>query len=65
MNYVVATTARQRPLKKPVLTPEEAVREMRERSARGEKCGILFGRERNGLETNEVALADATRNDPG
>ena len=60
LNYVVATTARQRPLKKPVLTPEEAVREMRERSARGEKCGILFGRERNGLETNEVALADAT-----
>ena len=65
LNYVVATTARQRPLKKPVLTPEEAVAEMRERFARGEKCGILFGRERNGLETGEVAIADATRHDPG
>lgn len=59
LNYVIATTARQRPLRKPVLTPEEAVREMRERFARGEKCGILFGRERNGLETGEVAVADA------
>ncbi len=59
LNYVVATTARQRPLKKPVLTPEEAVHEMRQRFARGEKCGILFGRERNGLETSEVAVADA------
>jgi tRNA/rRNA methyltransferase len=59
LNYVVATTARQRPLKKPVLTPEEAAAEMRKRFARGEKCGILFGRERNGLETGEVALADA------
>ena len=26
---------------------------------RGERCGILFGRERNGLETEEVANADA------
>jgi tRNA/rRNA methyltransferase len=59
LSYVVATTARQRPLKKPVLTPEQAVAEMRERSARGEKCGILFGRERNGLETSEVAVCDA------
>ncbi len=59
LNYVVATTARQRPLKKPVLTPEQAVHEMRQRFARGEKCGILFGRERNGLETSEVAVADA------
>jgi tRNA/rRNA methyltransferase len=32
---------------------------MRTRIGRGERCGILFGRERNGLETNEVANADA------
>jgi len=57
--YVVATTARQRPLKKPVLTPEDAVAALRERIARGERCGILFGRERNGLETGELANADA------
>jgi tRNA/rRNA methyltransferase len=59
LTYVVATTARQRPLKKPVLTPEEAVAALRERIQRGERCGILFGRERNGLETGELANADA------
>jgi tRNA/rRNA methyltransferase len=59
LTYVVATTARQRPLKKPVLTPEEAVAALRERIQRGERCGILFGRERNGLETSELANADA------
>lgn len=59
LTYVIATTARQRPLRKPVLTPEEAVAAMRERIARGERCGILFGRERNGLETGELASADA------
>lgn len=59
LNFVVATTARQRDLRKPVLSPEQAIREMRSRIARGERCGILFGRERNGLETSEVANADA------
>lgn len=59
LNWVVATTARQRDLRKPVLTPLEAVAEMRSRIARGERCGILFGRERNGLETAEVAGCDA------
>lgn len=57
--YVVATTARQRDLAKPVLTPEQAVAELRQRIAKGERCGILFGRERNGLETSEIANADA------
>ena len=33
LNWIVATTARQRPSKKPVLTPEEAVAEMRRRIA--------------------------------
>jgi tRNA/rRNA methyltransferase len=59
LNWIAATTARQRDLRKPVLTPEQAVAEMRMRIARGERCGVLFGRERNGLETNEVAHADA------
>jgi len=59
LNWVVATTARQRPLKKPVLTPEEAIAALRERIHRGERVGILFGRERNGLETSEIANADA------
>ncbi|MEQ1653489.1 MAG: RNA methyltransferase [Hyphomicrobium sp.] len=59
LNWIVATTARQRDLRKPVMTPEQAITEMRTRIGRGERCGILFGRERNGLETNEVANADA------
>lgn len=59
LNWMAATTARQRDLRKPVLSPEQAIAEMRTRIARGERCGILFGRERNGLETSEVANADA------
>jgi len=59
LNWLAATTARQRDLRKPVLTPIEAVAEMRARIARGERCGVLFGRERSGLETLEVANADA------
>jgi tRNA/rRNA methyltransferase len=56
---VCATTARQRDLAKPVLTPEQAVAEMQRRLGEGERCGIVFGPERNGLETEEVANADA------
>ena len=59
LHWICATTARQRDLRKPVLTPLEAIEEIRVRIARGERCGILFGRERNGLETSEVAHADA------
>jgi tRNA/rRNA methyltransferase len=59
LNWVCATTARQRDLAKPVLTPEQAVGEMRRRLADGQRCGIMFGPERNGLETEEVANADA------
>jgi tRNA/rRNA methyltransferase len=59
LRWLAATTARQRDLRKPVMTPVEAVAEMRTRIARGERCGVLFGRERNGLETGEVATADA------
>ncbi len=59
LNWVAATTARQRDLRKPVMTPLEVITEIRTRTARGERCGILFGRERNGLETDEIAAADA------
>ena len=59
LNWLAATSARQRDLAKPVLTPEQAVAEMQRRMAQGQRCGILFGPERNGLETDEVANADA------
>jgi len=59
VNWLAATTARQRDLRKPVMTPLEAVAEIRGRIERGERCAVLFGRERSGLETTEVANADA------
>jgi tRNA/rRNA methyltransferase len=59
LNWIAATTARQRDLAKPVLTPEQAVQEIRARLAEGQRCGIVFGPERNGLETGEIANADA------
>jgi len=59
LHWVAATTARQRDMRKPVMTPEQAAQEMSRRIANGERCGILFGRERHGLESDEIALADA------
>jgi tRNA/rRNA methyltransferase len=59
LNWVAATSARQRDLAKPVMTPEQAIAEIDERLAAGQRCGILFGPERNGLETEEIASADA------
>jgi tRNA/rRNA methyltransferase len=58
LHWVCATTARQRDLAKAVLTPEQAAAEMQQRIGRGQRCGILFGPERNGLETEEIAIAD-------
>jgi tRNA/rRNA methyltransferase len=59
LNWVAATSARQRDLAKPIMTPEQAVAEIARRIAAGQRCGILFGPERNGLETEEIANADA------
>jgi tRNA/rRNA methyltransferase len=57
--YVLATTARAHDQAKPVLAPEEAARVMAPRIAAGEAVGLVFGRERYGLENTEVALTDA------
>lgn len=59
LHYLVATTARIREMVKPVHSPETAVKLMAEKGQDGERCGVLFGRERSGLENDEVALADA------
>ncbi len=56
---VYATTVRPRYMLKPQLTPRRAAAEMRRRSDAGEPCGVLFGRERSGLDNDDVALADA------
>ncbi len=58
LNFVFATTARERDGFKPVRGPVEAGRALRTRSRAGLRTGILFGRERFGLYNEEVALAD-------
>jgi tRNA/rRNA methyltransferase len=55
---VLATTARAHDQAKPVADAAEAARLVAPRVAGGETVGILFGRERIGLENHEVALAD-------
>lgn len=58
LNFVYATTARERYGFKPVRSPVHATATLRQRFAAGEKTGVLFGRERTGLKNEEVALAD-------
>lgn len=58
LNFVYATTARERYGFKPVRSPVVAASTLRQRFTAGEKTGILFGRERWGLSNEEVALAD-------
>lgn len=58
LNFIFATTARQRDGFKHVRSPVTAAGMLRERFSVGEKTGILFGRERWGLTNEEVALAD-------
>jgi tRNA/rRNA methyltransferase len=59
LNFVLATTARERGQMKRVWSPEEGLRKAHRRLEAGEKVGILFGRERTGLENDEISLADA------
>jgi tRNA/rRNA methyltransferase len=51
---VYATTVRKRGVTKPVVTPEVAAREIHASPGR---AALLFGPERSGLETDDVALA--------
>jgi tRNA/rRNA methyltransferase len=58
LRVVFAATARDRAMAKPVLTPEEAVRRLRQAALSGLPSALLFGNERAGLTNDEVALAD-------
>jgi tRNA/rRNA methyltransferase len=57
-SFVAAATARAHDQAKPVVSPEECARRLAPRIASGETAAIVFGRERNGLENDEVGLAD-------
>ncbi len=59
LTHVYATTARDRAMTKPVLTPEAAMAEAAAAIAAGGRVGVLFGPERSGLETADVARAAA------
>jgi tRNA/rRNA methyltransferase len=58
LNCVFAATARAHDQAKPVVGADEAAAITVEKIAAGERVGLMFGRERNGLENDEVALAD-------
>jgi tRNA/rRNA methyltransferase len=55
---VLATTARAHDQAKPVIGPDAAAALLAPHVAAGENVAVLFGRERYGLENDEVALAD-------
>jgi tRNA/rRNA methyltransferase len=58
LTFVLATTARAHDQAKPVVSPQEAAQLMAPKIAAGETVGVVFGRERYGLENHEVGLAD-------
>lgn len=56
LTLLLATTARPRELQLPILTPREASAKLHAAQAGGEAAGLLFGGERAGLETADMAL---------
>ncbi len=59
LNFVYATTARERGQLKRIAAPGQAMAEAAAAYEAGQKRGILFGPERTGLDNREVSLADA------
>ncbi len=57
--FILATSSRERAVNMPAMNLREAMLELRTRVARGERCAVMFGPERTGLENEDVALADA------
>ncbi len=54
INHIYATTVRKRGVTKPVVTPEQAAKQIHRASGRS---AILFGTERSGLAAEEVAMS--------
>lgn len=59
LTLVYATTARNRDMIKPVVTPEQAAAAMRGHADGPSATGVLFGRERTGLTNDDLTFADA------
>jgi tRNA/rRNA methyltransferase len=58
LNFLFATTARAHDQAKPVVDAAAAADIAAAKVAAAESVGLMFGRERNGLENHEVAMAD-------
>ncbi|MBE8191256.1 MAG: RNA methyltransferase [Alphaproteobacteria bacterium] len=58
LGYVVASTARLRDMVKPILTPPAASAVMHTHAEANTKSGILFGREKSGLDNDDISLCD-------
>ncbi|GAM98800.1 tRNA:Cm32/Um32 methyltransferase [alpha proteobacterium U9-1i] len=56
---VVAATARPRGMQKPVWGPREAAEKLRAAVAAGERPVVMFGPEAHGMESDEIARAEA------
>jgi tRNA/rRNA methyltransferase len=56
LRLLLATTARPRETSLPVMTPREAAGRLREAAAQDWPAGLVFGGERAGLETQDIAL---------
>lgn len=56
LTTVLATTARPRETRLPVITPREASGQLYDEAQSGRRVGLLFGGERAGLETTDIAL---------
>ncbi len=59
LHKIYATTARHRYMVKVELTPRRLAQEIHQHAATGARSAVLFGRERTGLENDEVAMSDA------
>lgn len=59
LQHVYAATARVRDMVKPVLAPRQAAARIRDQGARRETSGVLFGREKSGLDNDDVVHAEA------
>ncbi len=59
LNYVYATTSRTHDMVNRIFTARAAAPDMIERATDGQKVGVMFGRERTGLISDHVALANA------
>ena len=58
-NYLLATSARRRDMIKDVFTAEGGAKELRNKISQGQKCGLVFGPERTGINNDEMAMCDA------